>query len=557
MRSDRVRKGIERAPHRSLFKALAHTDEEMKRPLIGVVSSETEINPGHMFLDKIAEAVRAGILAGGGTPVKFSTIGLCDGIVMGHEGMRYPLPSRELIADSIEAMVESHAMDGIVLITNCDKITPGMLMVAGRLNIPSIVVSGGPMLAGRVDGQPVDLSDMFEIVGRYRKGEIDDAQLAEWEENACPTCGSCAGMFTANTMNCMAEALGMALPGNGTIPHVYSARFRLAKRSGMKIVEHVKNNLLPRDIMTEAAFENALRVDMAIGGSTNTALHLPAIAHEVGIELTLDRIGEISEGTPQICKLSPAGDHHIEDLFAAGGIQAVMKELADAGLLQTGEKTVTGLSVGENLRGVKVKDRNVIRPVDNPYRPDGGIAVLKGNIAPQGAVVKKAAVDETMFVHEGPARVFTSEEDAMRAILDAKINKGDVLVIVNEGPRGGPGMREMLAPTAALAGMGLDRDCALITDGRFSGATRGASIGHVSPEAAEGGPIGLIRDGDLIRIDLVKRELSLMLSPEELEQRKKTQERPKLRRVTGYLARYRQLVTSAATGAVLQKGWEE
>jgi len=520
---------------------------------VGIVNSESEINPGHMSLGKVGAAVRDGVLMAGGMPVMFQTITICDGIAMGHEGMRYPLPSREIIADSVEVMAQAHAFDALVCVTNCDKITPGMLMAAARINIPSIIISGGPMLAGKIDSKTIDLSDAFEAVGLYKSGKITEEDLVEWENNACPTCGSCAGMFTANTMNCMAEALGMALPGNGTIPAVYSERLRLATDAGMKVIELLQREIRPRDIMTMTALENAVRVDMAIGGSTNTALHLPAIAHEAGLDLSLQAFHEISQKTPQLCKLSPSGDHFIEDLYSAGGIQAVMKSLADAGLISPDALTVTGRTYGEvwEEAGVTVKRSDVIRPVANPYRPDGGIAVLYGNIAPEGAVVKKAAVDEAMLQHKGPARVYQCEEDAIQGLLEGRIKKGDIVVILNEGPKGGPGMREMLAATSIVAGMGLDRDVALITDGRFSGATRGAAIGHVSPEAAENGPIGLLKDGDIIQIDIVKGTLNAEVNDEEFDKRRAEAGPPKLREVTGYLRRYRQLVSSAATGAIL------
>jgi dihydroxy-acid dehydratase len=554
LKSDKVRVGFERIPHRSLFRALGHTDEQMKRPLVGIVNSESEINPGHMNLGKVAAAVRDGILMAGGTPAVFQTINICDGLAMGHEGMRYPLPSREIIADSVEVMAEAHAFDALVCVTNCDKITPGMLMALARINIPSIIVSGGPMLTGRVKGQCVDVSDAFEAVGLYKSGKLTEGDLAEWENSACPTCGSCAGMFTANTMNCMAEALGMALPGNGTIPAVYSERLRLATEAGMKVMELLESGIKPRDILTMKSFENAVTVDMAIGGSTNTILHLPAIAHEAGLELSLDTFHSLSQRTPQLCKLSPSGDHFIEDLYWAGGIQALMKVLASANLVSPDVVTVTGGNYGDvwKGKGVSVKRDDVIRSVSTPYRPDGGIAVLYGNIAPEGAVVKKAAVDEAMWQHRGPARIYQSEENAIQGLMEGQVKKGDVVVILNEGPKGGPGMREMLAPTSIVAGMGLDREVALITDGRFSGATRGASIGHVSPEAAENGPIGLLKDGDIIQIDLLNGKLNAELSEEELDRRRAEIGPPKLREVSGYLRRYRQLVSSAATGAILK-----
>jgi dihydroxy-acid dehydratase len=554
VKSDKIRIGFERIPHRSLLRALGHTDEQMKRPLVGIVNSESEINPGHVDLGKVAAAVRDGVLMAGGMPVVFQTINICDGLAMGHEGMRYSLPSRELIADSVEAMAEAHAFDALVCVTNCDKITPGMLMAAARINIPSIIVSGGPMLTGRVKGRRVDVSDTFEAVGLHKSGRITEQELAEWENRACPTCGSCAGMFTANTMNCMAEALGMAPPGNGTIPAVYSERLRLATDAGMKVMELFERGIRPRDILTIEAFENGVTVDMAIGGSTNTILHLPAIAHEAGLELSLRMFHTFSQKTPQLCALSPSGPHFVEDLYWAGGIQALMKVLADAKCVSPDALTVGGKTYGEVWKeaGVEVKGDDVIRPVTAPYRPDGGIAVLYGNIALEGAVVKKAAVDEAMFQHRGPARVYYCEEDAVQGLLEGRVKKGDIVVILHEGPKGGPGMREMLAPTSIVAGMGLDRDVALITDGRFSGATRGASIGHVSPEAAENGPIGLLRDGDIIHIDLLNGTLNAELSGEEFDRRRDEAGPPRLREVSGYLRRYRQLVSSAATGAILK-----
>ena len=554
MKSDKIKRGVERIPHRSLLRALGHTDEQMKRPLVGIVSSESQINPGHMNLNRVASAVRDGVLMAGGMPVLFQTINICDGLSMGHEGMYYSLPSREIIADSVEAMAEAHAFDALVLVTNCDKITPGMLMAAARINIPSVIVSGGPMLPGRINGRHVAVGDTFEAVGLYKSGRITEEELDEWENRACPTCGSCAGMFTANTMNCLAEALGIALPGNGTIPAVYSERLRLATEAGMKVMEVFEREIHPRDILTIKAFENAITVDMAIGGSTNTILHLPAIAHEAGLELSLHTFHTISQKTPQLCTISPSGPHFVEDLYWAGGIQALMKVLDDAKLISPDALTVMGRTYGEVWKdaGVKVKRDDVIRPLAAPHRPDGGIAVLYGNIAPEGAVVKKAAVDEAMLQHSGPARIYHCEEDAVQALMEGGVKKGDCLVILNEGPKGGPGMREMLATTSIVAGMGLDRHIALITDGRFSGATRGASIGHVSPEAAENGPIGLMRDGDIIHIDLLNGTLNAELSDEEFEKRRDEAGPPKLREVSGYLRRYRQLVTSAATGAILK-----
>ena len=552
MISDRVKLGCEKAPHRSLWKALGYTDEELARPLIGVVNAHNEVIPGHDHLNKLAEAVKAGVRMAGGTPVEFPSIGVCDGIVMGHKGMHYSLASRELIADSIESMATAHGFDGLVLIPNCDKIVPGMLMAALRVNLPAIVVSGGPMLAGRVKGKKVSLSNMFEAVGASKAGTMSDEELLEYENNACPGCGSCSGMFTANSMNCLCEVLGIGLPGNGTIPAVYAERVRLAKQAGMQIMELVKKDLKPRDIMTKEAFENALTLDMALGCSTNSMLHLPAIAHEAGITITMDMAQEVSDRTPNLCKLSPAGDSYIEDLYAAGGVQAVMKELSKKNLLHTEQMTVTGKTLGENIASAVNRDPSVIRPIDNPYSPYGGIAVLKGNIAPIGSVVKKSAVAPEMLTHTGPARVFTSEEDVIAAIYAKKIQSGDVVVITYEGPKGGPGMREMLSPTSALAGMGRDKTVALLTDGRFSGATRGACIGHISPEAAEGGPIALIQDGDMIEIDIPNNRLNVLVSDEELAERRKNWKSlpPKIQ--TGYLARYAAMVTSASTGAVLK-----
>lgn len=552
MRSNSVKRGLERAPHRSLFKALGLTDEEINRPLIGIVNAKSEIVPGHMHLDKIAEAVKAGVRLAGGTPIEFPSIGVCDGIAMGHIGMHYSLPSRELIADSIESMVIAHGYDGLVLIPDCDKIIPGMLMAAARVNIPTIVVSGGPMLKGRVDGKELSLTDMFEAVGAVQAGKMKEEELEEYENNACPSCGSCSGMFTANSMNCLTEAIGIALPGNGTIPAVYSERIRLAKLAGMKILELVKEDIKPRDIMTKEAFYNALAVDMALGCSTNSMLHLPAIAHEAGVEFSLDIANSISEKTPNLCKLAPAGRHFVEDLYFAGGVSAIMKELSKKGLINENCLTVTLKTVGENISRAVNKNPQVIRPVENPYSETGGIAVLKGNLAPDGSVVKRSAVAEKMLVHKGPARVFDSEDDAIKAILAGKINKGDVVVIRYEGPKGGPGMREMLMPTSVLAGMGLDADVALITDGRFSGATRGASIGHVSPEAASGGPIAFVKEGDIISIDMKACTLSVEVSPEEFENRKKEWVCPPPKIDKGYLARYAKFVSSASEGAVLK-----
>ena len=504
MYSDIVKKGIEKTPHRSLFKASGLTDEELSRPLIGVVSSKNEIIPGHIQLDKIAEAVKAGVRIAGGTPLEFPAIGVCDGIAMGHVGMKYSLASRELIADSIESMALAHGFDALVLIPNCDKIVPGMLIAASRLNIPSIICSGGPMLSMNYNGKDRDLNTAFEAVGSFKAGTIDEQGLLELEEAACPTCGSCSGMFTANSMNCLCEVLGMALPGNGTIPAVYSERIRLAKKAGMKIMELLEKDIRPRDIITPDSLYNALRVDMALGCSTNSMLHLPAIAYEAKAPISLDYANEISEETPNLCHLAPAGEHHVQDLYAAGGVTAVMNELSKAGLLKLDTMTVTGKTQGENIVGHEIKDTSVIRPLTNPYSKTGGIAVLKGNLALDGSVVKRSAVAPEMLQHEGPAKVYDSEDEAIEAIYSGKIKSGDVVVIRYEGPKGGPGMREMLSPTSAICGLGLDKEVALITDGRFSGATRGAAIGHVSPEAVEGGPIAFLRDGDIIQIDITK-----------------------------------------------------
>jgi dihydroxy-acid dehydratase len=554
MRSDRAKKGLERAPHRSLFKALGMTDREIAQPLIGVVNSKNEIIPGHMHLQRIVDAVKAGIRYNGGTPMEFPSIGVCDGIAMGHTGMRYSLCTRELIADSIEAVAQAHAFDALVMVPNCDKVVPGMLMAAARVNIPTIVISGGAMLAGKLpSGGAGSLSSLFEAVGAVQVGNMSEQELYELENSACPTCGSCSGMFTANSMNCLTEAIGLGLPGNGTIPAVYSERDRLAKEAGYQIMEILKADLKPRDIMTKDAFMNALAVDMALGCSTNSMLHLPAIAYEAGIELNIDIANEISARTPNLCHLAPAGNHHIEDLYAAGGVQAVMKELSKKNLIKLDLPTVTGKSVGENILPAANLDPEVIRPIENPFSQIGGIAVLKGNIAPDGSVVKRSAVAEQMLTHQGPARVFESEEDAIDAITGGKIVKGDVIIIRYEGPKGGPGMKEMLSPTSTIAGMGLDKDVALITDGRFSGATRGASIGHVSPEAAEGGPIALVEEGDTIIIDIPNGVLDVDLSPEELEKRARDWKAPEPKERSGYLARYAALVTSASTGAVFKK----
>ena len=553
MRSENVKKGVERAPNRSLFYALGYTAEELDRPLIGVVSSHNEIVPGHMNLDKIAEAVKAGVRAAGGTPVEFPAIAVCDGIAMGHIGMKYSLVTRDLIADSTEAMAIAHQFDGLVMIPNCDKNVPGLLMAAARLNIPTIFCSGGPMLAGRLrDGRRSCLSHMFEAVGAYKAGKLDDEGVRDFEENACPSCGSCSGMYTANSMNCLTEALGMALRGNGTIPAVWSHRLRLAKHTGMQIMELVKRDIKPRDIMTPAAFHNAETVDMALGCSTNSMLHLPAIAHECGLDIDFDMANEISRKTPNLCHLAPAGDTFMEDLEAAGGVWAVMKELTKKNLLDTSLMTVTGKTIAENLEGVVNLDEEIIRPIDKPYSPYGGIAVLKGTLAPEGCVVKQAAVAPEMMTHTGPARVFDSEEDAIAAIYEGKIVPGDVVVIRYEGPKGGPGMREMLNPTSAIAGMGLDKEVALITDGRFSGATRGASIGHVCPEAAQGGPIALVEEGDQIAIDIPNCKIDLLVDEATLAARRAVWQPKPPAVTTGYLARYAKLVTSAARGAVLE-----
>ena len=553
MRSDNVKKGVPTAPNRSLFYALGYTKEELERPLIGVVCSYNEIVPGHMNLDKIAEAVKAGVRAAGGTPIEFPAIAVCDGIAMGHVGMKYSLVTRDLIADSTEAMAMAHQFDGLVMIPNCDKNVPGLLMAAARVNIPTIFCSGGPMLAGRLnDGRRTCLSHMFEAVGGYYAGKLDEDGVEEYVNNACPTCGSCSGMYTANSMNCLTEAIGMGLRGNGTIPAVWSARLRLAKHAGMQIMELVKNDIKPRDIMTEAAFHNAETVDMALGCSTNTMLHLPAIAHECGIELDLDMSNEISSKTPNLCHLAPAGDTYMEDLEGAGGVHAVMAELTKKGLLDTNVLTCTGKTLGENLAGVTNRDPELIRPIDNPYSADGGIAVLKGNLAPEGCVVKRSAVAPEMMRHQGPARVFNSEEEAIEAIYAGKITAGDVVVIRYEGPKGGPGMREMLNPTSAICGMGLGESVALITDGRFSGATRGAAIGHVCPEAAQGGNIALVEDGDQIAVDIPACKVELLVDDDTLAKRRAAWVCPEPKIKTGYLARYAKLVTSAARGAVLE-----
>ena len=552
MKSDNVKSGMQQAPHRSLFNALGFTEEEMKKPMVGIVSSYNEIVPGHMNLDKIAQAVKLGVAMAGGTPIMVPAIAVCDGIAMGHIGMKYSLVTRDLIADSTEAMALAHQFDALVMVPNCDKNVPGLLMAAARINVPTVFVSGGPMLAGHVKGHKTSLSSMFEAVGSYAAGTITADDLEEFENKTCPTCGSCSGMYTANSMNCLTEVLGMGLKGNGTIPAVYSERIRLAKHAGMKIMELVEKNIRPRDIMTPEAFQNALTVDMALGCSTNTMLHLPAIAREAGVELNLEIANEISAKTPNLCHLAPAGPTYMEDLNEAGGVYAVMNELSKKGLLNLDCLTANGTTVGENIKNCVNKNPEVIRPVENPYSQTGGIAVLKGNLAPDSGVVKRSAVAPEMLVHEGPARVFDCEEDAIDAIKSGKIVAGDVVVIRYEGPKGGPGMREMLNPTSAIAGMGLGSSVALITDGRFSGASRGASIGHVSPEAAVGGPIALVEEGDIIRINIPENKLDVLVSDEELAARRaKWQPRePKI--TTGYLARYHELVTSGNRGAVLE-----
>ena len=553
MRSDIVTKGIERAPHRSLFKAMGYTDEELSRPLIGIANSKSEIVPGHIHLDRISEAVKAGIRMAGGTPIEFGAIGICDGIAMGHEGMKYSLASRELIADSCEAMGKAHPFDGMVFIPNCDKIVPGMLMAMVRVNVPSVVISGGAMLSLNVDGRQLDLNSVFEGVGAVKSGKMSEAELMSIENNACPGCGSCSGMFTANSMNCLSEVLGLALPGNGTIPAVFAERIRLAKEAGMAVMNLVERNIRPLDILSEESFRNALAVDMALGCSTNSVLHLPAIAHEAGIEIDLDMVNEISDRVPNLCHLAPyPGGHHIQDLYYAGGVQATMNELSRGNLINTTLMTVTGRTIGENIKNCLIKNHEVIRPLDNPHSKTGGIAILKGNLAPDGGVVKKSAVDPDIMVHQGPARVFNSEDEAIAEIYAGGIKKGDVVVIRYEGPKGGPGMREMLGPTSAIAGMGLDKYVALLTDGRFSGATRGASIGHISPEAMDGGPIGLLEEGDIISIDIPAGTINMLVDEEVLEERRKKFVPKEPRIKTGYLGRYARMVSSANTGAVLE-----
>ncbi|MDA0030516.1 dihydroxy-acid dehydratase [Brachyspira hyodysenteriae] len=552
LRSDRVLKGDERAPNRSLFYSMGYTDEELKRPLIGIISAYSEIVPGHIHLDKLSQAVKAGVLIGGGTPILIPAIGVCDGIAMGHLGMKYSLPSRELIADSVESMVIAHGLDGVVLVPNCDKIVPGMIMGLLRMNIPGIVISGGAMLPGDHGDDRVSLSNIFEAVGAKKANLINDAELEDFAQNTCPSCGSCAGMYTANSMNCLSEALGIALPGNGTIPAVYSARTLLAKKAGMQVMELLKKYIKPLDIITPESFKNALAVDMALGCSTNSVLHLLAIANEAGIELDLKIINEVSDRTPNLCHLAPAGHNYIEDLYKAGGIPAVMKELDKGGFINTSLLTATGKTIAENIKDAVNKNNNVLRNIENPYSKTGGIAILWGNIAKDGCVVKRSAVADEMLVHKGPARVFDSEESAIAAIYAGKINKGDVVVIRYEGPKGGPGMREMLNPTSALAGMKLDKDVALITDGRFSGASRGASIGHVSPEAASGGEIAFIKENDIISIDIPNHKINLEISDEEMEKRRKEIPIKPLEEIRGWLGRYRKLVQSANTGAVLK-----
>ncbi len=552
MKSDLMKAGLGRAPSRALLHAMGLTDEEIRRPLIGIANSANEYVPGHIHLDRIAEAVKAGIRSAGGTPLEFSTIGVCDGLAMGHVGMKYSLASREVIADSVEIMAMAHPLDGLVLIPNCDKIVPGMLMAALRINLPAVVISGGPMMTGRYRGEKIDLIGVFEAVGKVKAGTMSMEELTEVEEKACPGCGSCAGMFTANSMNCLTEALGLGLPGNGTIPAVEAARIRLAKKAGMQIMELVAKDVTPRKIATLKAFKNAIAVDMALGCSTNTVLHVPAVAREAGITIDLDLFDRISAGTPHICSLSPAGPQHLENLNAAGGVQAVLKELVEGGLADPSVLTVTGASLGDNLKTVAVLDQEIIRPLSNPHSPFGGIAIIRGNLAPDGAVIKQSAVAKGMLKNTGRARVFESEEDAQETILAGGIKPGDIVVIRYEGPKGGPGMREMLNPTSALAGMGLDNSVALITDGRFSGGTRGAAIGHVSPEAAHGGPIALVLEGDEISIDIPGKRLDLKVSEEELEKRRANWKPPAPKITSGYLARYAKLVSSAAQGAVVE-----
>lgn len=552
LRSDQIKKGVVRAPHRSLLKADGFIDEEIERPLVGVANAGNEIVPGHIDLDKITSAVKEGIRMAGGTPVEFGVIGICDGIAMNHEGMKYSLPSREVIADSIELMVEGHQFDALVLVTNCDKITPGMLMAAMRINVPAVLVSGGPMLTGYYRGRDLDLISVFEAVGAYQAGKIDAQELCDWEESACPSCGSCAGMFTANSMNCLAEAIGMALPGNGTIPAPYAERVRFAKRSGMAVVKLLKRGIRPKDIFTEEALINGLTLDMALGASSNTVLHLAAIAHEAGLDFDLRKVDEISRRTPNLCRISPAGAAHMEDLYRAGGISAVLAELAKEDLLALDAMTATGRTLGDNIASAKVLNPEVIRNINDPFSKTGGLAILFGNLAPEGAVVKASAVTEPMLKHSGSARVFDSEDEAAAAILDGEIKGGDVVVIRYEGPKGGPGMREMLTPTSALAGLGLIDTVALVTDGRFSGGTRGCGIGHVSPEAASGGPIAAVREGDIIEIDIPNRRLDLAVSEEEISERLAQWREPEPKIKRGYLRRYAAKVSSAAKGAIVE-----
>jgi dihydroxy-acid dehydratase len=552
MRSDLIKKGIERAPHRSLMKAMGYTNEEISRPLIGIAHAHNEIIPGHIHLDKILEAVKTGVRMAGGTPIAFGTIGVCDGIAMNHTGMKYSLASREIIADSVEIMAQAHPFDALVMIPNCDKVTPGMLMAMLRVNIPSIMVSGGPMLTGRFQGKDVHLVSVFEGVGRVKANTMTEEELSELEDSACPGCGSCAGMFTANSMNCLTEAIGLGLPGNGTIPAVAAARIRLAKQAGMAVLDLLEKNICPRDIATFEAFENAMAVDMALGCSTNTVLHVPAIAHEAGVDLTLELFNGVSEKAPHLCSLIPGGPHSLQQLDEAGGVPAVIFELSKKNIIHLNVMTVTGKTLGENLSRVQVRDHEIIRPTDNPYHVKGGIAVLYGNLAPDGAVVKQSAVADEMLVHEGPARVFNSEDEAQTAILGAKINPGDVVVIRYCGPKGGPGMPEMLSPTSAIIGMGLGKSVALLTDGRFSGGTQGACLGHISPEAAVGGPIGLVKEGDIIHIDIPAKKIELKVDNAELENRRKEWQPPEPKITSGYIARYTKLVTSGSTGAILK-----
>lgn len=552
MRSDRMKKGIERAPHRSLFKALGLTEKEINQPMIGIANSANEVIPGHLHLHQISNAVKSGIRMAGGTPLEFFTIGVCDGIVMGHEGMKYSLSSRELIADSIESMAMAYPFDGLVLIPNCDKIIPGMLMAAGRIDIPAIIISGGPMLAGEFKGKEIDFITVYESIGKVKSGELKPDDLKEIELCACPGVGSCAGMFTANSMNCLSEALGLALPYNGTIPAVFAERLRLAKEAGIKIMELVKKDIKPSKILTMNAFENAIVVDMAFGGSTNTSLHLPAIARELGIELPLKIFNKLSDKTPHLCNMSPGGPHHLQDLHRAGGIPALMKELSKKGLIHKDSLTVTGKTIWEFIKNKEILDIEVIRPIERSHHLEGGLAILFGNLAPDGAVVKRSAVDSSMLKHRGPARVFNSEESAMKAILNRKIKKGEVIVIRYEGPKGGPGMREMLGPTSAIVGVGMDKDVALLTDGRFSGGSRGAAIGHISPEAASGGPIAIVKDGDPIEIDIPQKSLNLLIPEEEIKKRL-SHWKPVEKKLKGYLKRYAGLVKSASTGAILEE----